>query len=261
MEKQEIVNSLRSEILNVIQTEKYAYEQIDDLVDRCFDNLIKVYEMYNVSIKAINSYSDENKEIVKQDLKKLCDGRKEIEYAHVNAIINKIQRRVEEQEENIHNEEDVERISDMELNDTGNANSVLDEIIYSLGNVRNQAARELQYNGYKDSRIEKIITTANKYISELKPKISDKIEESFIEDKKQTVSKIIEEYESATKVLEGQKVDEAKEFREELSVEGLDLEKQKENTEKFLETAKENEQKQEKEEREDSVGVLSDVII
>ena len=91
MDKKEIFEELRSNVLKEIQSRDFSREQITDLIEKSINKFISLYENYGCNYEPIVEYITEKKIEMKSVVDNVCDERKGEILQQMDFILKKIQ--------------------------------------------------------------------------------------------------------------------------------------------------------------------------
>ena len=229
------MEEIKEEILRKIQNQEVTSEEIQHIIDECFEDFMRICVEEGYSYDSIQDYVMQNKEQAKMLARNVCDGRKDDVMEQVSLIFNKMQDDIENKEEKVL----PQKFENIEIKDNANTNKILEGIEDALEDSKIHVTRILTARECDDRKIEEIEYNLRSYIHSLQTKKGDDIKETFDIDRRQTIEMIIKEYQEYEQEI-NKTEDKNNEFREELKVGVPNLEEQREHTKEFLEKENNN---------------------
>lgn len=253
MERVEMIEELKRKIFRKIENREAIPEEIKAIIEKSFANLEELYQKIGCNNETIKEYIEETKEEVEAAINSNGENRKNIQFEEFQVILNRMQRKVEEQE-SIDNNMSRQEIEEVDFRDNEHSNRIIDIVNDALRDIQNRQNYILDSRGYSYERIEQINEYVNSYIGNVGIQQEENIKYYMKEDKQELISQIMQEYEDyiqyekSEEEKKEQPNNEKEEFREGLNA-GISLEEQHEFIEKRMneEQMEQNEQNKENE--------------
>ena len=234
MDKKEIFEELRRNVLKEIQGRDLSREQIMILIEKDIDKVIKVYESYGCNYKPIEEYLTAKKAEMKSIVDSTCDERKGEMLQQMDFILKKIQNDTEEKQTEEY--KNIGKLSTIETHDRKQVIKIVNGFTNCLRDAKTHANRILSYRGFSDNRIEQIDGNIIGVINKLETQIQNETDYIFSKDKQEIISKVVEEYQTSLDIIrkiDRLNSDEKQQFREKMKS-GESLKEQKEFVDNIL---------------------------
>lgn len=236
MEKQEMFEELKGNVLRKVNNREAIPEEIKGIVERSFEELLELYRYSGCDNESIKQYIEATKYEVNSEINKIGENRKNIQFQEFQYIMNRMQNEVEDNQER-NEERDKQAIMEVDFEDRKSTLRIVETLEMALRDVQNRQNNILEARGFSDNQIDKINDEVRNYIYKFSMRQQENVQYQLDDDRKELTFEIIEEYEAYIQweISEEKKNESEKEsFREELDA-GISLEEQREFAQKTQE--------------------------
>lgn len=240
MEKKEILDEFKNNVIYLIQQDETTSEQVVQYLKERVTELENLFESHGVNILTINDYMEEEFKFIAMKAAAICQERTDNITEQIAIIIDKIQRKIDEEQSIQENDEKQEEseFNSIETEDASFSRMITSQLEDFIMDIKTKASAVMDAYGIDYSKIEEVLTDINLCMNSALLESEEQLYNMLSEDKKRIIEALNSEYEQA---MESVNKEPEQAFRDSLDA-GISLDEQQEFVENISENNKGNEQ-------------------